>query len=262
MIQKNLRISRTQRRGLSALLLGVAGAFGIAAPMQAQSLIEEQGALAPMRDEYAFEGEAGQAVTIQLSSAEFDTVLYLVGPDGTELEMNDDYGGTLNSTIVTTLPAAGEYKAVASSFSGQGGSYDILVRPASEYELVYDRAVELMTSEEFGEAIEAYTAAIALDPSLPDAYLGRADAYWGQVYLTEGENFKGPESLTPEAREAILADYDQAADLFASQGEAEFAASIREQAQILRTGEAPETDEPAVEEDMLPESSPESQPDS
>ncbi|MEO0458761.1 MAG: tetratricopeptide repeat protein, partial [Cyanobacteria bacterium P01_A01_bin.114] len=155
----------------------------------------------------------------------------------------------------TTLPTAGEYKAVASSFSGQGGSYELTVRSATEYELVYDRAIELMTSEDFGEAIEAYTAAISLDPNDPSAYLGRADAHWGQVYLAEGENFKGPESLTPETKEAILADYEKAAELYATRGETDIATAIREQAEALRTGQttSPDAVEPPAAEPLAPE---------
>ncbi|MEO1403019.1 MAG: tetratricopeptide repeat protein [Cyanobacteria bacterium J06635_1] len=254
MIKLSLSTLSLSRSGLSTLLFSAAGLL-VSAPVLAQNIVEQQGTLAPMRDEYAFSGDAGDSFTIELSSEEFDTVLFLVGPDGAELDMNDDYGGTLNSTIVTTLPADGEYKAVASSFSGQGGSYDLTIRPATEYELVYDRAIELMTSEDFGEAIEAYTAAIALDPNDPSAYLGRADAHWGRVYLAEGENFKGPESLTPEDKEAILADYDKAADLYEARGDADIATAIREQAQALRTGETvtPDAAEPQAPEPQAPE---------
>ena len=46
-----------------------------------------------------------------------------------EIAVNDDYGGTLTSTIVTTLPISGSYTILASSYSGQGGMYDVAVEP-------------------------------------------------------------------------------------------------------------------------------------
>jgi tetratricopeptide (TPR) repeat protein len=241
MYQVNRQFFYGSRSVLMTMLMGLAGVVTLQTPVPAQTILQEQGTLAPMRDEYRFEGAAGQSVTIELKSAEFDTVVYLLDADGNELEMNDDYGGTLNSTIVATLPESGKYTVVASSFSGQGGTYDLQIRPANEYELVYDRAIELMTSEDYSEAIEAYTAAISLNQSDPNAYLGRADAYWGEAYLELGETFQGPASLSTSTREAILADYEKAADIFDTQGNAELANSIREQAQYVRTGVTPDT---------------------
>lgn len=231
-----------RKLGIVTLLSSLAGLAVLQAPLQAQSILQEEGALEPLRDEYPFEGTEGQAITIELESAEFDTVLYLIDPSGNELEMNDDYGGSLNSTIVLSLPETGQYTAVASSFSGEGGSYAIRVRTASEYELVYDRALELMSSEDYSDAIEAYTAAISIDDSDPNAYLGRADAYWGEAYLDQGETFQGPESLTSNIREAILSDYEQAAALVEGQGDSDLAAAIREQAQYVRTGALPDSE--------------------
>jgi tetratricopeptide (TPR) repeat protein len=221
------------------LLLSSLASVSMVLPSSAQTILQQQGTLEPIQDTYTFEGKAGDAVTIQLASEDFDTFLKLLGPDGVELETNDDYGGTLNSTIVTTLPSAGRYTVVASAFTGAGGDYNITVRPATEYEKVYDRALELMMSEDYADAIEAYTAAIALEPNKPDAYLGRADAYWGQAYLTLGENFTGPDSLSANSRAAIVADYEKAATLLEQDGQTDYAASLREQAQYVRTGIMP-----------------------
>lgn len=116
----------------TALIAGGAGALAQAA--FAQALLQQQGTLAPVEDTYTFDGEAGQAMTIELQSEEFDTLLLLKGPDGETLTSNDDYGGTFNSTIVLDLPESGTYSAIATSFDGKGGSYQIEVRPASEYE--------------------------------------------------------------------------------------------------------------------------------
>lgn len=219
----------------AAAIAGVAGLAHQAA--LAQSLLQQQGTLAPMEDSYTFEGEAGQTMTIELQSEDFDTILMLKGPDGEILTSNDDYGGTLNSTIVIALPEAGTYSAVASSFSGQGGNYQIEVRPASEYEEVFSRAYDLSISEDYTDAIEAYSAAIELDDTDPGAYLGRAEARINQAYISSEVQIDGPSDLPDDVISAIVDDYLKAADLLDLQGQSGPAASLREQAQYF-------TDEP------------------
>ncbi|MCG8363233.1 MAG: PPC domain-containing protein [Pseudanabaenales cyanobacterium] len=218
-----------------AIIAGSLGAFLPGLSAKAEEILQQQGSLAPMRDEYSFEGEVGQIVTITMASEEFDTLLILLDPDGEEIAVNDDYGGTLNSTIVTTLPTSGSYTILAGSYSGQGGVYDVAVRPATEFEQVFNQAMTLSEEQNYPAAISAYSAAIDIDPTKPEAYMGRADAYWGQAYAEQGESFEGPESLSKEARDAIIADYQQAADLLETSGERDFAQSLREQVELLQT---------------------------
>ncbi len=235
----------------AVVLTGVAGVASEAA--FAQSLLQKQGNLAPMEDAYTFEGESGQAMTIELQSEEFDTVLLLKGPDGEVINSNDDFGGTLNSTIVLELPASGEYSAIATSFSGQGGSYQIEIRPASEYEQVFSRAYELSLSEEFDDSIAAYTDAIELNNADPGAYLGRAEATINKAYVFADIDINGPDDLPEDVITAVVADYLKAADLLEQQGQAGPAESLREQAQYF-TGEPPAPQPvqlaPSVEEDI------------
>lgn len=224
----------TQGLVAAAALTGIAGIAHQAA--LAQSLLQQEGTLAPMEDAYPFDGDAGQTMTIELQSEEFDPVLLLKGPNGDILTSNDDYGGTLNSTIVIELPEAGIYNAVASSFSGQGGSYQIEVRPASEYEKVFSRAYNFSLSEDYTDSIEAYTAAIALNDTDPSAFFGRADARISLAYLEATEEITEPDDLPQGIVDAVVADYLQAADLLEQQGQAGPAASLREQAEYF-TGE-------------------------
>ncbi|MGB3570710.1 MAG: PPC domain-containing protein [Phormidesmis sp.] len=216
----------------------------------AQTLLQQEGTLAPMEDAYPFEGDAGQTMTIELESEDFDTILLLKGPDGEIITSNDDYGGTLNSTIVFELPTAGTYSAVASSFSGQGGSYQIEVRPASEYEKVFSRAYDFSISENYIESIEAYTAAIEIDDTDPGAYLGRAEARINQAYITSDMDITGPTDLPTDTIDAVVSDYLKAADLLDQQGQTGPAASLREQAQYftgeLDAGTTPDSFEPEV----------------
>ncbi|MEA5462496.1 PPC domain-containing protein [Leptothoe sp. PORK10 BA2] len=240
-----------QRRGLFGLSQGFArhGAWGMALALWAavapaataqQAILDQQVEFQPTQDTYTFTAEAGQAVIIEMVSEEFDTFITLLNPAGEILDQNDDYNGTPQATIVLELPEAGEYTVLAGSFYGQmGGNYRVSVKPATDFQLVYDRALELMQSEDYGEAAEAYEAATALVPNDPNSYLGRADALLRHQALLLGESFGGPNDLPPEVREDIVENYEKAAQFYRANGNEDFAALILEQAEFIRTGEDP-----------------------
>ncbi len=207
---------------------------------RADTLLEEAGTIYPAESTYTFEGTAGQVMTITLASEDFDPVLSLTGPDEAEIASNDDFGGTLNSTIIVELPEDGTYTVVARSFSGQGGDYDLVVRTSTEFEVTYAEAEALALAEDYTGAIAAYTEAIAIDPDQSSAYLGRAQAILGQVYVEQGDLVEGPEDIPLEARESVIADFEQAATLFEANGSGDWAASLREQAEVLRNAENPQ----------------------
>jgi hypothetical protein len=98
-------------------------------------------------DEYTFNGVAGQQIAVSMSSANFDTYLYLLQPGETTTSnasiQNDDGGGGTNSRIPAgsgfiTLPATGTYSILANSFStGETGSYALtLSAPAQPGQLI------------------------------------------------------------------------------------------------------------------------------
>lgn len=71
--------------------------------------------------------EKGKLYTITMVSGDFDTFLYLNGPDGNEVAKDDDGGGGLNSKIVYAPTKAGEFVIEASSFGQGQGKYKITV---------------------------------------------------------------------------------------------------------------------------------------
>ena len=231
-----------QNRGCRALVHAMASLGLLAAtPAWAQPLLEEEVVFEPTQDSYTFEGEAGQAIIIEMVSQDFDTFITLLNPAGEILEQNDDYNGTPQATIVIALPEDGEYTVLAGSFYGQlGGNYRLSVQPATDFQQVYDRALELMQSEDYGDAAEAYEAAIRLQPNDPNSHLGRADALLRQQARLLGEAFSNPNDLPAAVRADIVGHYEQAARLFAAAGEGDFSALILEQAEFVRTGEDPQ----------------------
>lgn len=76
---------------------------------------------------YTLEGTQGSPVTIDLVSEDFDAYLHLVGPDGTEIETDDDSGGACHARISTFLPADGTYRIVAASLSEDTGGFTLSV---------------------------------------------------------------------------------------------------------------------------------------
>ena len=68
-------------------------------------------------DTYVFDGDEGETVRIELSSADFDTYLGLVTPSGEEIANDDFEGDTDRSVIELTLPEAGRYRVQATSYA-------------------------------------------------------------------------------------------------------------------------------------------------
>lgn len=80
-------------------------------------------------DYYQFEGQAGQRLDLHLNSRGFDTVLALEGAEGFVVRNDDDATAgeqTLNSRVVATLPEAGTYRILVTSYgTGETGAYTL-----------------------------------------------------------------------------------------------------------------------------------------
>lgn len=75
-------------------------------------------------DLYAFEGQAGDVVTIAMdaTSQNLDTLLFLIDPNGVEIAFNDDSNETTNSLIAgQVLQEDGEYIIIGTRFGGDYG---------------------------------------------------------------------------------------------------------------------------------------------
>jgi len=185
----------------------------------ADEIFRQQGTIQPAQNEYTFSGTQGQTVTINLTSPDFDTTLTLIGPGDQEIAFNDDFGGSLNSRIVATLPSNGEYRVIVRSFAGNGGNYTVTVNPATEYEQAYASATTLYQSGRYAEAIAAFGEAIEIDPTQPSAYVDR-----GNAYLALGEN-----------TEAAIADFERASELYEQSGDIDTAQSFRNYIEFLQS---------------------------
>lgn len=109
---------------------------GSLTPGDCQSPLRIRDGARPFADRYSFNASGGQPVVVSLTSADFDTYLYLLDANGSVIAQNDD-GGTNGSRIPAgsgffTLPSSGLFTIEVTSFSNNGlGSYTLsLTMPA------------------------------------------------------------------------------------------------------------------------------------
>lgn len=81
-------------------------------------------------DIWQFQGQAGQSVTIELRSSEFDTYLQLLDASSNRLAEDDDSLGDLDSRVIYRLPSTGMYQIVVNNFGDtrRAGTYTLTVR--------------------------------------------------------------------------------------------------------------------------------------
>jgi hypothetical protein len=75
---------------------------------------------------YALRGRAGEQIELRMRSADFDSYLFMTGPGEFSATNDDDDSGEdgVNSRLIVTLPADGEYQVYATSFEpGERGDY-------------------------------------------------------------------------------------------------------------------------------------------
>ncbi|MEM9089173.1 MAG: trypsin-like peptidase domain-containing protein [Cyanobacteria bacterium P01_F01_bin.53] len=102
-----------QQQGVRTLPMSIEGVLG-----QNSQVLAQDGS---RYEEFLFDGNAGQQVTIALNSQEFDPFVILVGPDGTVLDSNDDVSrSSFNAGLSVTLPSTGRYRVIANSFDSSG----------------------------------------------------------------------------------------------------------------------------------------------
>ena len=66
----------------------------------------------------------GWTIRVSMTSIDFDTYLWLIGPDGSSLVQDDDGGEGLNSRFTYRAERSGEYTIRANSYDGAGrGAY-------------------------------------------------------------------------------------------------------------------------------------------
>ncbi len=107
---------------------------------QGRFILQQEGILGPgasvlpsdgsLYRQYTFEGRAGQSVTINLASPDFDTYVALLDPNGQLIGENDDASQSdPTSQLSITLPRTGVYRVIVNAYDRRGrGRYLLTIR--------------------------------------------------------------------------------------------------------------------------------------
>ncbi len=80
------------------------------------------------QDTYVFDGRAGQSVSVEMTSSDFDTYVGLVTPAGDVIENDDFEGSTSRSVVELNLTETGRYRVMATSYThAEIGRYRLTV---------------------------------------------------------------------------------------------------------------------------------------
>ncbi|NKI35180.1 hypothetical protein HFP89_08375 [Wenzhouxiangella sp. XN79A] len=105
-------------------------------PLSTENVVRHEGALTPddpraydgqLYDAYEIEGQAGDTVSIALESDDFDTVVYIANPDGTNLGRNDDGTDGTNSELIVRLFETGAHTIYVTALSDATGDYVLTI---------------------------------------------------------------------------------------------------------------------------------------
>ena len=156
---------------------------------------------------FTVEGHAGDPLSVDLRSTDFDAYLYLIGPDLAPVEEDDDSGGACNARLATFLPAAGTYRIVVGSLGGETGSYELVVGQRALPEARGECGGDPATGASIAGTEPSGTLALgaAVDGSLGEGDATLPDGGWFKTYtydVAAGETFTV--DLTSSAFDSLL----------------------------------------------------------
>lgn len=76
---------------------------------------------------YDFSGSAGDPLTVDVRSTDFDSYVFLVRPGSGDPFQDDDSGGACNARITTFLSSDGEYRIVVGGLGAAEGAFELVV---------------------------------------------------------------------------------------------------------------------------------------
>ena len=93
---------------------------------------------------HTFVGKAGETITIEVSSSEFDSYLIVLDPEEKKIVENNDGGEGNQAKVTLTLPASGTYTVIVNSYKQEErGSYQLSWREATEEDIQLAQANQL-----------------------------------------------------------------------------------------------------------------------
>jgi hypothetical protein len=154
-------------------------------------------------DTYVFDGDKGETVRIELSSAEFDTYLGLVTPSGEEIANDDFEGDTERSVIELTLAEAGRYRVQATSYAAAETGRYRLALTASAADLPVERRSR-------GRVYGLFAGISDYQPPLSDLQYTAEDATRIRDALIDGGGMRAADAYTLVDSEATVGNVTSA----------------------------------------------------
>ncbi len=157
------------------------------------------------QDSFAFRGDSGETVVIDLTAAEFDTLLALQTPSGEVFENDDFQNGIEQSQLQLSLRESGRYRILVSSYSsGETGDYQLTLRRA-------DAALATAGSAGPGSRVYGLFAGIADYPGDDnDLALTDQDAIRARDALIAGAGMNPDNAFTLLNADATRANFETA----------------------------------------------------
>lgn len=178
---------------------------------------------------YTLSGRAGEQLDLRLRSSSFDPYVFINGPDGFAQANDDDDSGEdgVNSRLLVTLPADGEYQVYATSYRpGESGSFTLsaeratgadaeratMASAAPAFETGIDITGDLRADDETldsGKYVDAYVfsgrrgerVSLALQSGAFDAFLVLLGPDGTEIYE---ENDDGPDGSRNSRIDTVL----------------------------------------------------------
>lgn len=158
-------------------------------------------------DAYEIQVEAGEFVTIDMVSDDFDTYLSVRFPNE-EMVEDDDSGGSLNARLTFVAPVAGVYTVIATSAAAEEtGAYTVVGNSVTLVPLKKEKGAlteDDQVSVKTGEYVDISTIELAANEKrVIELYSDAFDTYL-VVYTPDGELLYNDDSSTEGASFLVI----------------------------------------------------------
>lgn len=157
---------------------------------------------------YDLTGAAGDPLTVDVRSTDFDAYVFLLGPGSAEPSQDDDSGGACNARITTFLPSDGNYRIVVGGLGAAEGGFELLVDSRAHPEAVGECGGDPQLAAELAgltPAAEVVEVGVTVEGTLDESDTMLSDGSYARAFIiqtTAGQEFTA--DLTSSAFDSLL----------------------------------------------------------
>ena len=131
---------------------------------------------------FTLSGSAGDQIDLRMVSGSFDPYLFITGPDDFSAANDDDPSGEdgINSRLIVTLPADGDYQVYATSYApGESGDFRLTANRATGTAIAQAQTAQ-------ASRVPAFETGIDMNGSLADGDQALPDGEYADRYTFQG----------------------------------------------------------------------------